>query len=168
MHNFTLLIILLVSPFVMAEKFIGQWYVDNKQTYLTAHTRDGDSQLHLEARNGKVTKVKLVLPNFAHFGQEGAVFQYSSPTYGLIRTTSYLVKGEQVILTEPFEVHSFVENLLDISTHLMFNQDNLGNSFKDRKITISYLDGAKRPKWRHAKFSTIEIDEVLASLKVEV
>ncbi|MDO6426655.1 hypothetical protein Q4489_06495 [Thalassotalea sp. 1_MG-2023] len=151
---------------VSGEEFIGQWYVDNQHSQITAHTRDGDSQLHLDVHEGKVTAVRLYLPNFAHFGEVNAAFQYSSPKYGLIRTTTYHVDGEQVMLTDPFEIHSFVENLKDIATHLMFREHNLGNSFKDRKLTISYMDSSKKPKWRNAKFSTIEIDEVLQKLGV--
>ncbi|WP_286272239.1 hypothetical protein [Thalassotalea hakodatensis] len=151
---------------VSAEEFIGQWYIADKSSSLTAHTRDGDNQLHLDVQEGKVTAVRLYLPNFAHFGEVNAAFQYSSPKYGLIRTTTYKIDGEQVLLTDAFEIHSFVENLKDIATHLMFREHNLGNSFKNRKLTISYMDTSKKPKWRHAKFSTIEIDEVLQKLGV--
>lgn len=168
MYKFLLVSFLLICTKVSAEQFIGQWYIDSQEAQLTAHTRDGDSQLRLDAYKGKVTAIRLYLPDFAHFGDVNAAFQYSSPKYGLIRTTTYQVHGEQVILTDPFEIHSFVENLKDIATHLMFRDNTFGNSFKNRKLTIAYMDTSKHAKWRHAKFSTIEIDEVLIQLGIAV
>lgn len=168
MWRLLLLVLTLVSIQLKAETYIGQWYLSSSNELRYAQTRDGDSQLRLEVKSGKVVAVRLVLHQFSRFGEQDEVFQYSSPKYGLVRTTNYHIEQGEVLLTDPFEVHSFVENLINISTHFMFTDNNFGNSFKDRKISIAYLDQGKLPQWRRSSFSTVEIDEVLAELGVSV
>ncbi|GHF93568.1 hypothetical protein [Thalassotalea marina] len=168
MSRLLLIIFAIVAIQTKAETYIGQWYLSSANNQSYAQTRDGDSQLRLEVAEGKVVAVRLILDKFSKFGEHEGVLEYSSPKYGLIRTTKYRIEQGEVVLTDPFEVHSFVDNLINISTHLMFAENNFGNSFKDRKLTIAYLDQSKLPQWRRSSFSTVEIDEVLAELGVSV
>ena len=168
MHKLLIIILLTFATSLKAEHFIGQWYLTVDAHKQVAATRDGDSQLHLEVVGGKVVAVRLVLAKFSSFGEQQSVLQYSSPVYGLIRTTKFNVENGEVLLTDPFEIHSFVENLKHIATHFMWTEDNFGNSFKDRKLTIAYIAQGRLATWQQSRFSTVEIDEVLEKLGVVV
>lgn len=149
-----------------AENFIGQWHIFKDQKHTIGQTIDGLNKLQIKVSADQQVTIIFFLNNFAGFGTENEVFEYGSPTYGNIRTVDYYLKQNQIILRSPYEVNRFIENLKDIATHPMLLESNLGTSFKDRKISLSYLSQAQQNTLSNAAFSTIEIDEVLQALGV--
>ncbi len=147
-----------------ADEFIGQWHLFSINEHLIAQTIDGHNILRIEVSEKQEVSVVFILNDFVSFANQEHIFEYSSPTYGRIRTDNYLVEQQRVLIKNHYEVNRFIENLKDISSHIMFSQENFGNSFKDRKITITYLDTSAVPTFKRTAFSTVEIDQVLEKL----
>ena len=152
------------STTTYADEFIGQWHLFTNNNQLVAQTIDGHNALRIEVAKNQDITIVFILNDFAHFANQEHVFEYSSPTYGLIRTEHFVVEQHKVVIKNHYEVNRFIENLKDISSHVMFKQNNMGTSFKDRKISITYLNKNIRPTIKRTAFSTIEIDEVLEKL----
>jgi hypothetical protein len=144
-----------------AEQYIGQWHLFTEDNMQVAQTLDGKHGLRIEFKQDNVTTIKITLNNFAGFGTENNWFEYSSPTYGRIRNADFAVIHQQVVISNPYEVHRLIENLKDIASHPIFMEDNLGNSFNERKFRVSFLASIDEKHLTTAAFSTIEIDEVL-------
>lgn len=149
-----------------ADNFIGQWHIFKNQNDTIGQTIDGLNKLQIKVNADQQVTIIFFLNNFVGFGTENEVFEYRSPTYGNIRTVDYYLEQNQIILRRPYEVNRFIENLKDIATHPMLLDSNLGTSFKDRKINLSYLSKAQQNTLSSAAFSTIEIDEVLQALDI--
>ncbi|XQW85622.1 hypothetical protein ACOYR1_02495 [Thalassotalea piscium] len=156
-----------INPLIVnADEFIGQWHIFQDNNFTVAQTIDGLNTLQIRVNPEKTIEIVFSLHDFLGFGTKHEVFEYRSPTYGKIRTVDYYIEQNQVTLRTPYEVNRFIENLKDIATHPMLLDSNLGSSFKDRKISISYLSTEKKNALDHAAFSTIEIDEILQSLGI--
>lgn len=149
-----------------ADEFVGQWHLYSANNQLVAQTIDGNNTLRIKVDKNQTVTIVFILNGFANFANRDNIFEYSSPTYGLIRTENFVVDQHKILIENHYEVNRFIENLKDISSHLMFKQHNMGNSFKDRKISITYLNKNIKPTIKRTAFSTIEIDEVLEKLGI--
>ncbi|WP_448563461.1 hypothetical protein [Thalassotalea ganghwensis] len=152
-----------VSAF--AEHFVGQWHVFVHQKQVIAQTVDGHHKLQLIKDHNADVKVVLSLHNFQGFGTKHEVLEYHSPTYGLIRTVDYHHNDQQISLLSSYETKRFIANLKDIASHPLLLDENLAEYFNERKLTISFVDHKNSISLTQAKFSTIEIDEVLQKME---
>ena len=161
-----LLFTLLASPSTPAKHFVGQWHIYFENEQVIAQTIDGHHKLQLIRDNNNQVNVILSLHNFKGFGTKHEVMEYHSPTYGLIRTVDYYHDDNNIRLSTPYETQRFIENLKDIATHPLLLDENLAAYFNERKLTISFLDDDHTMTLTQAKFSTIEIDEVLQKMEL--
>ena len=156
-----MLFLLIFLPYAMAESFVGQWHVFHEDNKAIAQTIDGFDKLRIEVTDNDQTRIVLSLHGFASFGTTENVLEYASPIYGRIRTGNYVIQGQQVIIEDVYEVQRFIQNLRDISSHLIMAAENIGYSFTERKVSIAYVNNHTPPLLKRSQFSTVEIDEVL-------
>ncbi|WP_448546591.1 hypothetical protein [Thalassotalea fusca] len=160
------LMFIMLLPAAMAESFVGQWHIYQEGNKAIAQTIDGFDKLKIEVTDNMQTRIVLSLHEFGSFGTTDNVLEYASPIYGRIRTGNYLIKNQQIIIEDVYEVQRFIQNLRDISSHLIMAAENMGYSFTERKISIAYVNNHIPPILKRSQFSTIEIDEVLELLGI--
>ena len=160
------LILLCTLPQSQANTFIGQWHVFDEGENTVAQTIDGYDKLRIEVSAKQQVRIVLVLQDFASFSTTDNILEYASPIYGRIRTGNYHLRDHAIIIDDTYEVNRFIQNLCDISTHVMLAAENMGYSFTERKVAIAYVDNNDQPQLKRSQFSTVEIDEVLEQLGI--